>query len=373
MTVPSLAVPETVLCIEEAKIKPSQEEVELPEPEPQSGLNPNTMETIPWSNDLLFSPRLCYKWFGGFYLPKIKQHRVQEPVSDFMCFSSKLNFNLLIFLSSFMASSSSFSPLHLGLPPFIALSISVFPFPDGKLYSATVTDFLAIDAVIYRSLGDSPTLRTVKHDSKWLKGECEAHKQTPFCWDALSRLSSWETRRDLHCGSDHMVLLCLNLCFMWCVSAPLCINLGMRSESTYANATRSVWHSHFANLSWYSWCSQEIAQPQGEANTSPACQNSIEILLYLHANCLADMMDDVLRHSRLTVSAFLHNTADIVECLLWNVVSKLFRQDKAPILFHILFHFVHPQSHTLFRRSIMATSSTSSSGKLPWSTTQWER
>jgi hypothetical protein len=34
-----------------------------------------------------------------------------------------------------------------------------------------VTDFLAIDAVIYRSLGDSPTLRTVKHDSKWLKGE----------------------------------------------------------------------------------------------------------------------------------------------------------------------------------------------------------
>lgn len=44
-------------------------------------------------------------------------------------------------------------------------------FADGKLYSATVTDFLAIDAVIYRSLGDSPTLRTVKHDSKWLKGE----------------------------------------------------------------------------------------------------------------------------------------------------------------------------------------------------------
>lgn len=44
-------------------------------------------------------------------------------------------------------------------------------FADGKLYSGTVTDFLAIDAVIYRSLGDSPTLRTVKHDSKWLKGE----------------------------------------------------------------------------------------------------------------------------------------------------------------------------------------------------------
>lgn len=47
--------------------------------------------------------------------------------------------------------------------------------PDGKLYSATVTDFLAIDSVIYRSLGDSPTLRTVKHDSKWLKGERHTH------------------------------------------------------------------------------------------------------------------------------------------------------------------------------------------------------
>nr|XP_032652524.1 semaphorin-6B-like [Chelonoidis abingdonii] len=37
------------------------------------------------------------------------------------------------------------------------------------LFTATVTDFLAIDTVIYRSLGDSPTLRTVKHDSKWFK------------------------------------------------------------------------------------------------------------------------------------------------------------------------------------------------------------
>ncbi|KAL7993041.1 hypothetical protein Chor_017297 [Crotalus horridus] len=40
---------------------------------------------------------------------------------------------------------------------------------SGMLFTATVTDFLAIDAVIYRSLGDSPTLRTVKHDSKWFK------------------------------------------------------------------------------------------------------------------------------------------------------------------------------------------------------------
>ncbi|XP_075864415.1 semaphorin-6A isoform X3 [Microcebus murinus] len=53
--------------------------------------------------------------------------------------------------------------------PYDTKHANIALFADGKLYSATVTDFLAIDAVIYRSLGDSPTLRTVKHDSKWLK------------------------------------------------------------------------------------------------------------------------------------------------------------------------------------------------------------
>ncbi|KAJ1207961.1 hypothetical protein NDU88_003351 [Pleurodeles waltl] len=53
--------------------------------------------------------------------------------------------------------------------PYDAKHANVALFADGKLYSATVTDFLAIDAVIYRSLGDFPTLRTVKYDSKWLK------------------------------------------------------------------------------------------------------------------------------------------------------------------------------------------------------------
>lgn len=44
-------------------------------------------------------------------------------------------------------------------------------FPGGDFYSATMTDFLASDAVIYRSLGESsPVLRTVKYDSKWLRG-----------------------------------------------------------------------------------------------------------------------------------------------------------------------------------------------------------
>lgn len=44
--------------------------------------------------------------------------------------------------------------------------------PGGDFYSATMTDFLASDAVIYRSLGDErPVLRTVKYDSKWLRGQ----------------------------------------------------------------------------------------------------------------------------------------------------------------------------------------------------------
>ncbi len=50
------------------------------------------------------------------------------------------------------------------------LFVCLFVFSEGNLYTATVTDFLAIDAVIYRSLGDNPGLRTVKHDSKWFRG-----------------------------------------------------------------------------------------------------------------------------------------------------------------------------------------------------------
>ncbi|KAG8147429.1 hypothetical protein E2320_022708 [Naja naja] len=53
--------------------------------------------------------------------------------------------------------------------PYDPKHANVGLFTGGMLFTATVTDFLAIDAVIYRSLGDSPTLRTVKHDSKWFK------------------------------------------------------------------------------------------------------------------------------------------------------------------------------------------------------------
>ncbi|XP_059420695.1 semaphorin-6D-like isoform X5 [Carassius carassius] len=53
--------------------------------------------------------------------------------------------------------------------PFDAKQTNVALFADGKLYSATVADFLASDAVIYRSMGDGFALRTIKYDSKWLK------------------------------------------------------------------------------------------------------------------------------------------------------------------------------------------------------------
>ncbi|MFT7797205.1 semaphorin-6D-like isoform X1 [Arapaima gigas] len=53
--------------------------------------------------------------------------------------------------------------------PFDAKQTNVALFADGKLYSATVADFLSSDAVIYRSMGDGSALRTIKYDSKWLK------------------------------------------------------------------------------------------------------------------------------------------------------------------------------------------------------------
>lgn len=55
--------------------------------------------------------------------------------------------------------------------PYDPKHANVALFAEGNLFTATVTDFLAIDAVIYRSLGDSLALRTVKHDSKWFRGE----------------------------------------------------------------------------------------------------------------------------------------------------------------------------------------------------------
>ncbi|KAF3834914.1 hypothetical protein F7725_027472 [Dissostichus mawsoni] len=53
--------------------------------------------------------------------------------------------------------------------PYDPKHANVARFAEGNLFTATVTDFLAIDAVIYRSLGDSLALRTVKHDSKWFR------------------------------------------------------------------------------------------------------------------------------------------------------------------------------------------------------------
>ncbi|XP_075431782.1 semaphorin-6D isoform X4 [Ascaphus truei] len=53
--------------------------------------------------------------------------------------------------------------------PFDAKQTNVALFADGKLYSATMADFQASDAVIYRSMGDGFALRTIKYDSKWIK------------------------------------------------------------------------------------------------------------------------------------------------------------------------------------------------------------
>lgn len=72
-----------------------------------------------------------------------------------------------------------------------------FVVPGGDFYSATMTDFLASDAVIYRSLGESsPVLRTVKYDSKWLRGE----RPSMFGWKVFALFTySWGSERPLVC------------------------------------------------------------------------------------------------------------------------------------------------------------------------------
>lgn len=58
---------------------------------------------------------------------------------------------------------------------------------EGKLYSATVADFQASDSVIYRSMGDGSALRTIKYDSKWLKGtQTHRHESPCTCTPLLS-------------------------------------------------------------------------------------------------------------------------------------------------------------------------------------------
>ncbi|NWX10814.1 SEM6C protein, partial [Caloenas nicobarica] len=54
--------------------------------------------------------------------------------------------------------------------PFDAKQSIVALFADGSLYSATVADFQASDAVIYRSLSPGrPPLRSLKYSSRWLQ------------------------------------------------------------------------------------------------------------------------------------------------------------------------------------------------------------
>ncbi|XP_077012169.1 semaphorin-6C isoform X2 [Tamandua tetradactyla] len=53
--------------------------------------------------------------------------------------------------------------------PFDATQSNVAVFAEGSLYSATAADFQASDAVVYRSLGPQPALRSAKYDSKWLR------------------------------------------------------------------------------------------------------------------------------------------------------------------------------------------------------------
>lgn len=184
-----------------------------------------------------------------------------------------INFTLFTFFSfplclsvsfAFCPSSSLFVYIF---PPYCSFSLCVRS-PDGKLYSATVTDFLAIDAVIYRSLGDSPTLRTVKHDSKWLKGEWGT--QTQSLWSESARLiDKLEKKPKVRtCMLDHVFVFydsCANMCLSLCV------------WMTVWRAGAFMLHALFDAVMLPACTSSvEITLPWGETNTSPVCQNSIE-------------------------------------------------------------------------------------------------
>ncbi len=109
-----------------------------------------------------------------------------------LCIHSIIIFNIASFIAVLIASINVFN--HLVLTSLSSRTFRSNPLPhisswhnvdahfwlltsdlcrlisEGSLFTGTVTDFLAIDAVIYRSLGESPALRTIKHDSKWFRG-----------------------------------------------------------------------------------------------------------------------------------------------------------------------------------------------------------
>uniref|UniRef100_A0A671RE71 Sema domain, transmembrane domain (TM), and cytoplasmic domain, (semaphorin) 6Ba n=1 Tax=Sinocyclocheilus anshuiensis TaxID=1608454 RepID=A0A671RE71_9TELE len=97
--------------------------------------------------------------------------------------------------------------------PYDPKHANVALFAEGSLFTGTVTDFLAIDAVIYRSLGESPALRTIKHDSKWFREpyfvsavEWGPHiyfffREMAMEFNYLEKVRKKNTGRDLRCCS----------------------------------------------------------------------------------------------------------------------------------------------------------------------------
>uniref|UniRef100_A0A671RE85 Sema domain, transmembrane domain (TM), and cytoplasmic domain, (semaphorin) 6Ba n=1 Tax=Sinocyclocheilus anshuiensis TaxID=1608454 RepID=A0A671RE85_9TELE len=101
--------------------------------------------------------------------------------------------------------------------PYDPKHANVALFAEGSLFTGTVTDFLAIDAVIYRSLGESPALRTIKHDSKWFREpyfvsavEWGPHiyfffREMAMEFNYLEKVRKKNTGRDLRCCSKRVL------------------------------------------------------------------------------------------------------------------------------------------------------------------------
>lgn len=108
-----------------------------------------------------------------------------------------------------------------------------FVLSGGDFYSATMTDFLASDAVIYRSLGESsPVLRTVKYDSKWLRGE----RPNMFGWKVLHFSHTAGALRGRWCV---WLLRYVNITVIWASGSDSRLHFGSDSKSVESQDSRS--------------------------------------------------------------------------------------------------------------------------------------
>jgi len=88
----------------------------------------------------------------------------------------------------------------------------------------------------------------------------------------------------------------------------------------------------------------EIALPWSETSKSLVCQNSLKMFVFFsHANCFADVVDDRLGLSDLTVCAYLHIMTDILSVYCEIQCQNLFCHSKTSLrLTQTHFYIIFP-------------------------------